>query len=336
MGKIFDAINKAEKKHGVRSPEALDSLDLGRQRSSRPGVGPDASVLHGRRPAANALQDMTPRGNRQEAGPKPSRPDAPEAGPSATVSRHGVSTLESEPLVGSGKFHRNLIMIHKPGSAEAERFRMLRSNLMFSGPGQSPRSILVTSAVPGEGKSFVASNLAISVAQCVDKHVLLVDCDIRKPVIHSRFGFGDAPGLSEYHLENRPLSEMLLKPGVGNLTILPGGGPALNPSELLSSERMSKLLEELKSRYDDRVIIIDSPPPMLTSEAKALAGQVDGVIMVVRSRSTPRKLVEDTVEIMGKEKILGVILNRANAFASGYGHGGKTYYGKNVRGYYQK
>ncbi len=229
----------------------------------------------------------------------------------------------------ASKFHKDLVMIHNPGSLEAERFRILRSNLLFSEAERPPRSILVTSAVPGEGKSFVASNLALCFAQCVDVHVLLVDCDIRKPVIHSRFGFGPEPGLVEYHLENRPLAEMFLKPGVGNLTILPGGRPPRNPSEILSSLKMSALLEEATSRYKDRHIIIDSPPPIFTAEAKALSGQVDGVLLVVKFRSTPRKLIEETVEIVGKDKIIGVIVNRASDHASTYGQGGKYLYRNN-------
>ncbi|MCP4689082.1 MAG: CpsD/CapB family tyrosine-protein kinase [Desulfobacterales bacterium] len=238
--------------------------------------------------------------------------------------------------MASKKFHKNLIMFHNPDSIEAERFRMLRSNLLFSGSGNPPRSILVTSAVPGEGKSFVASNLAISLAQCVDVHVLLVDCDIRKPDIHTRFGFEDGPGLSEYHLEDLPLAEMLLKPGIGNLTILPGGRPPLNPSELLSSVRMSALLDEVKNRYDDRHIIIDSPPPIYTSEAKALSGQVDGIILVVKFRSTPKELVEETVDIIGKEKIIGVIMNRANTKIAGNDYKSGYYYGKKRRKYYSR
>ncbi len=229
----------------------------------------------------------------------------------------------------AGEFHKDLVMIHNPESLEAERFRILRSNLLFSESRRPPRSILVTSAVPGEGKSFVASNLALSFAQCMDVHVLLVDCDIRRPVIHERFGFDNAPGLSEYHQENRPLTEMLLRPGVGNLTILPGGRPPQNPSEILSSLKMSSLLEEVTNRYNDRHIIIDSPPPIFTSEAKALSGQVDGVILVVRFRSTPRKLIEETVEIVGKEKIMGVIVNRAGDHASTYGQGGRYLYRNN-------
>lgn len=144
---------------------------------------------------------------------------------------------------------KNLVALLKAQSFENEQFKMLRTNLLFPSSGKSPRTIMVTSAVPDEGKSFVAANLAISIAQSIQEYVLLIDCDIRRPCIHTQFGFGDVPGLSE-HLANGPsLSSLLLKTEVNKLSILPGGKPPHNPSELLSSQRMSKLLEEVTERY---------------------------------------------------------------------------------------
>jgi Mrp family chromosome partitioning ATPase len=114
---------------------------------------------------------------------------------------------------------------------------------------------MVTSAVPGEGKSFIASNLAINLAQNIAKYVLLADCDLRRPSIHRRFGFSQVKGLSD-HLENGTrLSSLLLKTVVDKLTLLPAGQPPLNPSEILSSAKMGNLIDELKSRYDDRYLI---------------------------------------------------------------------------------
>ena len=168
---------------------------------------------------------------------------------------------------------------------------------------------MVTSAVPCEGKSFVASNLAVSIAQNIDEHVLLMDCDIRKATIHSNFGFDETAGLSDYLSKKTSLSSLLLKTNVNKLTILPGGKPPENPAELMSSNQMSKLLRELTSRYTDRYIIIDSPPPHLTSETSVIARQVDGILLVIKSGSTDRKLVEELIEMMGKDKILGVVLN---------------------------
>ena len=129
---------------------------------------------------------------------------------------------------------KNLVSLFEPQSFEAEQFKHLRTNILFPVSGKLPRSIMVTSAVPGEGKSFVASNLAVTIAQNIDKHVLLMDCDIRKPTIHSNFGFDEVEGLTEYLSKDTPLSSLLLKTEINKLTILPGGKPSPNPAELMS------------------------------------------------------------------------------------------------------
>jgi len=204
---------------------------------------------------------------------------------------------------------KKLISLFEPQSFEAEQFKHLRTNILFPVSGKLPRSIMVTSAVPGEGKSFVASNLAVSIAQNIDQHVLLMDCDIRNATIHRNFGFDDVAGLSEYLSMGMSLSSLLLKTEMKKLSIFPGGKPPQNPAELMSSNLMSRLLEELTSKYSDRHIIIDSPPPHLTSETSVIARQVDGILVVVKSGSTDRKLVEELLEMMGKEKVLGIVLN---------------------------
>ncbi|WP_246556199.1 polysaccharide biosynthesis tyrosine autokinase [Desulfonema magnum] len=208
---------------------------------------------------------------------------------------------------------KNMVMLLKPRSFEAEQFRVLRTNLLFPTLRDPPRSIMVTSATPGEGKSFVSANLAISIAQNVDnKYALLMDCDMHRPCLHNRFGFGDKPGLSEHLSSDVPLSSLFLKTKVKRLTILPGGKPPHNPSELLSSEKMSALLKEVQSRYNDRYTVIDSPPPKLTAETNVIAKQVDGVVLVVKYGVTPRKLVAELIEIIGKDRILGIITNWAD------------------------
>ena len=207
-------------------------------------------------------------------------------------------------------FDKNLVAYHSPQSFEAEQFRMLRTNILFPSDGKRPpRTILVTSALPGEGKSFVSSNLAFTISQNIDKHVLLMDCDMRRPTIHRIFGYENVPGLSNYLLGEETLPNLLIKAGSKNLSILPGGPPPSNPAELLSSNRMLALLKEVRSRYDDRYIIIDSPPPHLTAESKALAQFVDGIILVVKFNHTSREHVADLVDKFKKEKILGVVAN---------------------------
>ena len=234
------------------------------------------------------------------------------------------SAEAEQTIYDHGVIDKNLISLLTPQSFESEQFKLLRTHLLFPSSGKAPRSILVTSAVPGEGKSFVAANLAVSIASDIDRHVLLMDCDLRNPVIHRRFGIGDVTGLSDYLSRGTPLSSLLIRTKLNKLTILPAGRPPANPSELLSSELMSALISEVAERYYDRLIIIDSPPPTLTAETIALARNVDGILVVVKFGDTSRKLVRELIEKMGKEKILGSIINFFDIRSSGY-HTYKAY-----------
>jgi exopolysaccharide/PEP-CTERM locus tyrosine autokinase len=227
------------------------------------------------------------------------------------------------------KFYKSLVSLMDPQSYEAEQFKILRNNILFPVAGVALQSILVTSSLPGEGKSFVSSNLAISIAMNINKHVLLIDGDLRKPDLHRVFGVGEVPGLSDFLAERRQLDSLLLRTTVERLTLLPGGPIPPNPSELTSSELMSEMLEEVKHRYRDRLIIIDSPPPGLAAETSFLARQVDGILLVVKYGKTAREDVEDLMETVGPEKILGVVINYLNMPMSGrYGYGK---YGKSGR-----
>jgi len=208
------------------------------------------------------------------------------------------------------KIDRNLVTLLSPRSFASEQFKQLRTSLLFPKSGVSPRTIMVTSAAPSEGKSFVAANLALSIAQNINEHVLLIDCDMRNPCVHTMFGFSRVPGLADYLTNGTPLASVLLKSPVEKLSILPVGEPPDNPAELLSSEKMSDLLKEVKTRYNDRYIIVDLPPPNFTAEANALARQVDGILLVIQYGGTRREMIEDLIASVGKEKILGVVFNQ--------------------------
>jgi capsular exopolysaccharide synthesis family protein len=220
---------------------------------------------------------------------------------------------------------RNLVALTDPHSPEAEQFKILRTNILFPLAGSPPRSILVTSASPSEGKTFAAANLAISIALNINRHVLLIDADMRRPELHKRFGFGSVPGLSDYLAEGRPLTSLLLKTKVEKLTLLAAGPPPDNPAELIGAERMSSLLAEVTNRYPDRIVVIDAPPPALAAETGVLARQVDGILVVVRYGSTRRSDLADLVARVGEKKILGSIVNYIETAASryyGYKYGG--------------
>jgi exopolysaccharide/PEP-CTERM locus tyrosine autokinase len=223
----------------------------------------------------------------------------------------------------------DMVSLAKPDGPEAELFRLLRTRILFPQNGRRPpRTILVTSALAEEGKSFVAANLAVNIAKNVDEHVLLVDCDLRKPSIHAKFGFSRVKGLSDYLASGLELAPLLLKAGVEKLTLLPSGDPPPNPSELITSARMAALIEELKARYDDRYIILDSPPPLMAPETSAIAKWADGILVVVKY-GTSMDVVEDMVSHLDRDKIIGAVINqisqrefRSYSYKKYYGSGG--------------
>jgi capsular exopolysaccharide synthesis family protein len=263
----------------------------------------------------------TPSGAAVSAAPAPpegiAAPGAGQAEPSA------AAAADTD---GSG-VDCSLVSILDPDGPEADLFRMLRTRILFPQSGRPPRTILVTSALAEEGKSFVAANLAVNIAKNVDEHVLLVDADLRKPSICGRFGFNGVRGLSEYLSAGVPLPDLLLRTRVQKLTLLASGAPPANPSELISSGRMSALVGELRERYKDRYILIDSPPPMVAPETAALAQWVDGILVVARYGSTPLGLVEDLIAQLDREKIIGAVINRIpSRDFQRYAY--KKYYGK--------
>lgn len=237
-----------------------------------------------------------------------------------------------KPFLKSNKKNApDLVTLNFPSSYESEQFRTLKTSLLFSSERTPPRSIMVTSAVPDEGKSFVAANLAVTFAQSMDEHVLLMDCDLRLPTVHKVFGLReDSKGLSDILAGNIEIPSGIHKTEIPKLSVIPGGRTPSNPAELLSSIRMQNLIKEVESRYDDRYIIIDSPPPLLTAETIAISHQVDGILIVVKHESTRRKDVKEMIDLIGVEKIIGVIVNRYDVrLAKYYGYGKYgTYYGK--------
>ena len=237
-----------------------------------------------------------------------------------------VSLIKPNQEAHGGQLDKTLISYHAPQSVDAELFKVLRTNILFPASGKPPKTILITSALPGDGKSFVTSNLGISIARGVEEHVLIIDGDIRRPSIHKRFGFNHVAGLSDYLFEGEDIAPLLKKTLIDKLVILPAGDPPPNPTELMSSKKMKALMEEVKTRYDDRFVLIDSPPPSMASETNALAKYVDGAIFVARAGKTPRDAIADTIERIGKDKMIGMVLNQADRSTTKYYGYEKSYY----------
>jgi len=212
----------------------------------------------------------------------------------------------------NGRIDPKLACLSNPSSAAAECFKTLRSKIMVGKSGKLCRAIMVTGAQPLDGKSLVSANLAVSIAQGINHYVLLVDCDLRRPTLHKIFGLQAKDGLREYLEEGTSVAPYLLKTPVSKLTLLPAGKPMASPSELLNSEKMRLLIQEIRDRYKDRFIIFDTPPAHFIADTAFLADLLDGVLLVVRSGITNAEMVKDVAESIGKENILGVVFNATN------------------------
>ncbi|MGB8493866.1 MAG: polysaccharide biosynthesis tyrosine autokinase [Candidatus Acidiferrum sp.] len=213
-----------------------------------------------------------------------------------------------------------LVAQHLPKSHVAEGFRALRTALLLSQPDRPPQVILVSSALPREGKTTIAANLAVTLAQLGDKTVL-VDADLRKPGIHRllNLGTGKYAGLSSYLAGVSSLDLITVPyPAIPNLAAIPTGPLPPNPADLLSSHRLTDAIAELRTKY--KFIVIDSPPIMAATDAVILSVQVDGVLLVVRSGETPKEAFTRTRDLLTnvKSRLLGVVLNAVDPTAPDY------------------
>jgi exopolysaccharide/PEP-CTERM locus tyrosine autokinase len=236
--------------------------------------------------------------------------------------------LPTRELIIRDGFSPKLLVLSVPESFDAENFKILRSQILFPKNGERPRTIMVTSAFPGEGKTFVAANLAVSLALGIDEYVLLVDCDLRNPDLHHMLGYSNTEGLHEYLTGQRELADLFIRTRIEKLSLLTAGSSSPNPSELLASTMMKEFLEEVKGRYQDRFIIIDVPPSHITAETNVLTNYVDGVIFVVMAQKSSRETIQRSIENLGKKKILGIVFNGYAQSYKGYQDYYKKYYGR--------
>jgi protein-tyrosine kinase len=227
---------------------------------------------------------------------------------SATIAANAPSPELSK--VQCGQWDKRLFHAVHNDIYLPEVFKVLRSRILHpKDGGKVPKTIMVTSATPKEGKSFVTANLGISLAHGMDQHSLLVDCDLRKPTLAALFGIKTNTGLVDYLRDQVNLSTLITKTSMSKLSILASGKPAVNPAELLSSSLMHALVDELSARYEDRIIIFDTPPVLVAAESSVLAGQVDTVILVVRQGVANSAEVQKVVDIIGAERIIGIVFN---------------------------
>lgn len=218
-------------------------------------------------------------------------------------------------------------------SPTTDQFRVIKRPLLDNATGKGAalvangNLIMVTSSLPGEGKSFTAVNLAMSIAMELNHTVMLVDADVARPSLMKKLGLPPAPGLLDLLLDSSVnLSDVLLRTNVENLTLLPTGLPHPRATELLASDAMVVLLEDMASRYRDRIIIFDSPPLLLTTEARVLASHMGQIVMVVQAEKTLQSEVKHALSTIDACPVRLLVLNQARthglgAYGYGYGYG---------------
>lgn len=202
-----------------------------------------------------------------------------------------------------------LITMKNPKSQAAEAFRTLRTNIQFSTLDQEIKTIVVTSSQPDEGKSTIISNLAITFAEN-NKKVLLIDCDLRKPIVHKNFALSNSDGLTSLVARESKLEECIKTTTISNLYILTSGPIPPNPAELLGSKKMKSLLKEFSEVFD--IILLDTPPVLAVTDAQILSTLCDGVVLVTSFGQAEKNAVVRAKELIDKVggRILGVVMNK--------------------------
>ncbi len=245
------------------------------------------------------------------AAPMPLTTDTLAAkAPAAAPAIEAPHAVPAEPRTARATLHPALVAAIAPHSDIAEQFRAIRSKLTQREELGSLRTIGITSPASGEGKSMMAANLALTMAQELQRSVVLIDGDLRTPAVHSLFATDRGPGITEVLNGEASLDEALVHLPEFRLTLLPAGGAADYPTELLGSTSMRRLLDSLGSRFDR--IVLDLPSALPLADVGTLAPHLDGVLMVVRAGVTQRPTLDQALGIFEEQKVLGVVLNEAH------------------------
>ena len=197
-------------------------------------------------------------------------------------------------------------------------FRMLRAQVLQQLREHNWNTLAINGATQGAGKTFVATNLAVSIALEVNQTVLLVDLDLRRPSVHKYFGFEPEYGLLDYLQDDIPVKDILINPGIERLVLLPGKGSTDEASEKISSPKMLRLVDELKSRYNSRIIIFDLPPLLSVDDAWLFLPHVDAALLVVENGKNTEEEVIKSLEILKRTNYIGTVLNKADEKSKDY------------------
>jgi len=217
----------------------------------------------------------------------------------------------------------------------SDEFRRIKRPLIANAEKREPGNeahmnvIMIASALPGAGKTFCSVNLAASMSLERELNVLLVDADVAKPHISREFGLSSAPGLIDMLIdESIDVADVLVRTDLNDIQVLPAGRRHPQATELLASDRMSAILDEIALRYQDRIIIFDSPPLLITSEAQALAAKMGQIVLIVEAGRTTHQILQQALDVLDKNKAINLILNKARHWRIESYYGGEYgYYG---------
>src|SRR6266511_2796582 len=255
------------------------------------------------------------------------RSGVPTAPPAPEVETVEPVALQPPPADSAGGVDDHLVSLVAPASFEAEQYRALRHVVEQFHKAQDLRVVAVSSPGMGDGKSTTAINLAGALAQARDTRVLLVDADLRRPSVAGFLALGtsDGPGLVNAILDPGLSLERVARPRPPfNLSVIPAGQAPPSPYEVLKSPRFGELLDEARRHYD--YIVVDAPPLCTVQDCRVIAHWVDGFLLVVAAHQTPRRLVEEALNVVERSKVLGFIFNGDDNPPAGYS-GYYGYYG---------
>ncbi|VAW87118.1 Tyrosine-protein kinase EpsD [hydrothermal vent metagenome] len=236
----------------------------------------------------------------------------------------GVRYKQTKPIkISKSQLKENRIISGMDLGVEMDAYRKLRTRVLKKMKKNNWNVLAVTSPAPGAGKTLTAINLAISIAMEVDKTVLLIDADLRQSRVNKYFGLPETMlGLSDYLTSDISLERLLINPGIGRLIILPGGKLMHHSSEILSSPKMKRLVEEVKSRYESRYVIFDLPPMLASDDAMGFAPLVDATLLVVEDGVANIDELKSSIELLEDANLIGTVLNKSREPVKDY------YYGK--------
>jgi non-specific protein-tyrosine kinase len=306
MSKLRKALDRARQERGELSRDAVLATDDSANTAAVPP--PETGTPPTTKPGAKAAVP----GDAQSAPEVTAAAKPTTAGTSTPgTATPGTAKQTRVCAVSAAVLRRHRVIVSCADSPFADTVKVLRTRIIATLERFSGNSLLITSPREHEGKTLTAVNLAISIAQEINRTTLLVDADLRHPSVATYFGFTEAPGLADYLLGKAELPELLINPSIPKLTILPGGRPLASSSEMLGAEQTKRHFTEMKERYADRFLVFDSPALLSGADALVLSEYVDGIVLVVEAERTPAAALTRALELLKDKPVIGTVFNKA-------------------------